>query len=171
MSRITSWVCFAFLCTMVAGAVSAADDPKWLPMLGVLPKTEKAGFGGLCGLCVDRSTGDVIINISDRGFYRSTDGAKTFQRISEEQPKGRTETPGCFLIDPTGKTKTLLTALVYGAPASWSDDGAAWKAMSEKAKHIDWCAVDWTDPERKFVLALKHESGEMLIASQDGGKT
>jgi photosystem II stability/assembly factor-like uncharacterized protein len=156
---------------IAVSVLSAAEEPKWEPMLGTFPKTEKAGFGGLCGFCVDRSTGDIIVNISDRGFYKSTDGAKTFKRISETQPNGRTETPGCFLIDPTGKTKTLLTALVYGPPASWSDDGAAWKPMSEKVKHIDWCAVDWTDPERKFVLALKHESGDMLLASQDGGKT
>ena len=31
--------------------------------------------------------------------------------------------------------------------------------------------MDWTDPEMKFILALKHESGGMLIASNDGGKT
>jgi photosystem II stability/assembly factor-like uncharacterized protein len=31
--------------------------------------------------------------------------------------------------------------------------------------------VDWTDPNLKFVLALKHESGGALIASADGGKT
>ena len=148
-----------------------ADEPRWEAMLGAFPKSEGAGFGGLCGICVEPASGDVIINISDRGFYRSTDAGKTFQRISQTQPKGRTETPGCFLIDPTGKSKTMLTALVYGAPPSTSDDGAVWKPMSNKASHIDWCAIDWTDPEHKFVLALKHESGELLIASHDGGKT
>jgi hypothetical protein len=43
--------------------------------------------------------------------------------------------------------------------------------MDEKAKHMDWCAVDWTDPDLKFVLALKHESGGLLLGSCDGGKT
>src|SRR5262249_24588298 len=73
-------------------------------------------------------------------------------------------------VDGTGKTKTLVTALVYGAPVSTSSDGGAtWKVMHGKSSHVDWCAVDWTDPDRKFVLALKHESGGMLIASRDGG--
>jgi hypothetical protein len=46
-----------------------------------------------------------------------------------------------------------------------------WKAMDGKSGHVDWCAVDWTDPDLKFVLALKHESGDLMIVSRDGGKT
>lgn len=138
-----------FLCPVAVVAVAtlapAADQPEWQALLGDLPKAEKAGFGGLCGVCVDRATSAVVINISDRGFYRSTDGGRTFRRISDTQPKGRTEEPGCLLLDPTGKTKTLLTALVYGAPIGISTDGGAtWKAMHGKSSHIDWCAVDWT---------------------------
>jgi photosystem II stability/assembly factor-like uncharacterized protein len=160
------------VCLAAAIPVRAADGPTWQPMLGDLVKTEKAGFGGLCGMSIDHATGTILINISDRGFYRSTDGGRTFQRLSGTQPRGRTEEPGCFLIDPTGRTKRLVTALVYGAPICVSDDGgAAWRMMDGKSSHIDWCAVDWTDPDMKFVLALKHEAGGLLIASRDGGKS
>jgi hypothetical protein len=34
--------------------------------------------------------------------------------------------------------------------------------LDNKSLHIDWCAVDWTTPDLKFVLALKHESGGLL---------
>jgi photosystem II stability/assembly factor-like uncharacterized protein len=154
------------------GFATAADGPAWQPVLGDLAKKEKAGFGGLCGVCIDRATGAILINLSDRGFYRSDDGGKTFQRLGDAAPKGRTETPGCLLRDPTGKTATLLTALVYGAPAGTSaDGGATWKAMDGKAGHVDWCAVDWTDPERRFVLGLKHEAGGLLLVSHDGGRS
>ena len=43
--------------------------------------------------------------------------------------------------------------------------------LDTKSSHVDWCSIDWTDPEIKFVLALKHESGGVLLASTDGGKT
>src|SRR5690349_19328134 len=83
--------------------------------------------GGLCGVAVDPTTGTVWINVSDRGFYRSDDQAKSFRRCGDVQPKGRTETPGCFLIDPTGASRKMLTALVYGSPVSVSaDDGTTW---------------------------------------------
>jgi hypothetical protein len=163
---------FLAVCFATAVPAHAADEPGWQAMLGDLVKNEKPGFGGLCGMCVDHATGTIFINISDRGFYRSTDGARSFRRLDGAQPKGRTEEPGCFLIDPTGRSKRLLTALVYGSPISLRDNaGAAWHMMDFKSSHIDWCAIDWTDPDTKFVLALKHEAGGLLIASRDGGKT
>ncbi len=141
-------------------------------MLGDFIKNEQAGFGGLCGIVVDHDRGTVWINVSDRGFYRSDDHAKSFKRISDKQPKGRSESPGCFTLDPTGMSQRMLTALVYGSPVSASDNqGATWKSFNSKSSHVDWCAIDWSDPEMKFVLALKHESGGLLLASHDGGKT
>jgi photosystem II stability/assembly factor-like uncharacterized protein len=163
------WFALAFA---IGADACAADEPVWQGMIGNLPKSEQAGFGGLCGVCIDHETGAILINISDRGFYRSTDDGKTFQRLSSEQPKGRTETPGCLLLDPTGAGKRLLTALVYGSPPSLSTDGGIrWKMMDGKAAHVDWCAIDWTAPDPKFVLALKHEAGGLLLASHDGGKS
>ena len=75
-------------------------------------------------------------------------------------------------FDPTGKKAEMFVALVYGAPArTWSMKGTDWKEMDKKTSHVDWCVIDWFASEPKFVLAMKHESGGMLIASHDGGKT
>ena len=151
---------------------ASAADPDWQPVVTDLLKSEKTGFGGLCGIAVDHGTGDVWINLSDRGMFRSSDQGKTWKRVSDTQPKGRTETPGCWLLDPTGKTGRMVTALVYGSPIADSGDQAAtWKFMDGKSAHIDWCAVDWTDPDLKFVLALKHEKDGLLMVSNDGGKS
>jgi hypothetical protein len=154
------------------GAAPAVDAPAWRATLGDLVKSEKAGYGGLCGVAVDPATGTVWVNLSDRGFYRSDDRAKTFRRAGPAQPKGRTETPGCLALDPTGATRRLAAALVYGAPAGVSaDGGATWKAFGAASAHADWCALDWASPEPTFVLALRHESGGLLLASRDGGGT
>lgn len=157
---------------LVLVPVARADEPAWIPMLGDFVKNEKPGFGGLCGVLVDPANGTVWINVSDRGFYRSDDQAKTFRRCGDTQPKGRTETPGCLLLDPTGKTQRLMTALVYGGPISGSSDGGVtWKPLDTKSEHVDWFAADWTDEEPTFVLALKHEKDGLLLASRDGGKS
>jgi hypothetical protein len=150
--------------------VGAGAD--WQPVAAELLQREKTGFGGLCGVLVDHQTGDLWINLSDRGMFHSADQGKTWKRVSDTQPKGRTETPGCWLFDPTEKGNTMVTALVYGSPVAISTDRAAtWKYLDQRSQHIDWCAVDWTDPDRKFVLALKHESGGLLLRSADGGKS
>jgi photosystem II stability/assembly factor-like uncharacterized protein len=151
---------------LVAGHATAAD---WEPTATELLKTEKTGFGGLCGIAVDHATGDVLIDLSDRGLFRSTDRGKTWAKHGPVV-KGRTEWPGCLLFDPTGKSKRLVMALVYGAPVGISPDGGeSWSQLDGKSQHVDWAVVDWA--EMKFVLALKHESGGLLIASHDGGKT
>src|SRR3954469_2192677 len=89
------------------------------PAATELLKAEKTGFGGLCGIAVDHATGDVLIDLSDRGLFRSTDRGKTWAKHGPVV-KGRTEWPGCLLFDPTGKSKRLVTALVYGAPVGIS---------------------------------------------------
>ncbi len=170
---------------VLAGAVctaAIAAEPDWRPVATELLKTEKTGFGGLCGVVVDHASGELWVNLSDHGMFLSSDQGRSWQRCGDQQPKGRTETPGCWLLDPTGKTKTMVTALVYGSPIAVSNDRAAtWKHLDDKASHVDWCAVDWssvdgsnTEAGREsvstFVLALKHEAGGLLLKSTDGGK-
>ena len=162
---------FVLLC-LTCIAPTMAADPDWQPVLSEVLKNEKTGFGGLCGVVVDHQSGDVWVNLSDRGMFHSRDQGQTWKRVSDTQPKGRTETPGCWLLDPTGRSHTMVTALVYGSPISVSIDRAAsWKSLNNKSSHIDWCAVDWTDPDQKFVLALKHEADGLLLVSSDGGQS
>ncbi len=150
--------------------LSSSLHADWVPVTDYLLKSEKTGFGGLCGVLVDYATGTVYILLSDRGLYRSTDQGKSWQPTADKLMKGRTEWPGCLTLDPTGKTKRLLSAFVYGVPISTSaDDGKTWHAMDARSAHVDWCAADW--PDLKFVLALKHEAGDLLIASRDGDKS
>jgi hypothetical protein len=162
-------------CGVVLGclvlASPAAGAAEWQTTTEELLRAQKPGYGGLCGVVVDHRTGDVLVNVSDRGFFRSTDQGRSWKRLGAEL-KGRTEWPGCLQRDPTGKTRAVASALVYGSPIVVSADGdGTWAAMDKKSGHVDWFALDWTDPDRRFVLALKHESGGLLLASRDGGKT
>jgi hypothetical protein len=157
---------------LFASTFAGTAGDGWRPVLTDLLKREKTGFGGLCGVLVNPRSGDVWVNLSDRGMFHSADRGRSWKRVSEAQPQGRTETPGCWLLDPTGKSHTMVTALVYGSPIAVSPDRAAtWSYLDPKSRHTDWCAVDWADPDRKFVLALKHESGGLLLRSADGGRT
>jgi hypothetical protein len=152
-----------------APSVRAAD---WQPIATDLLAREKTGFGGLCGVVVDHATGRLFVNLSDRGVFTSSDHGKTWERLGKEPFKGRTEDPGCFLLDPTGKTNTLLLPLVYGGPLMFgAADKGDWRTAEKSTVHIDWCAADWTDPDRKFLLVLKHEANGQMLRSMDGGKT
>ncbi|HEV3022938.1 MAG TPA: hypothetical protein VGX76_10735, partial [Pirellulales bacterium] len=112
----------------------------WQAVTADLIKAEKPGYGKLCGVVVDHATGDVYVDLSDKGIYRSADQGKTWQRTSGQTLRGRTEWPGCIMFDPTGpKKKTLVVALVYGSPIAVSPDaGATWKTMNARSSHVDW---------------------------------
>jgi len=147
----------------------AAD---WQTVTTELLQKEKPGYGGLSGVAVDPVTGDVFVEVSDRGFFKSSDQGKTWERFGKEAFKGRTETAGCLQLDPTGKTKRFVSALVYGVPiVVGTTDKGDFRFLDKASVHVDWCAVDWTDPEMKFILTLKHESGGLLLRSRDGGKS
>ena len=163
-----SWV---MLCWCLSTGL-VAEEPVWQPKVTPLLKQEKTGFGGLCGLVVNHKTGEVWINLSDRGMFHSADQGQTWKRVSEAQPTGRTETPGCWLLDPTGQSSKMVTALVYGSPiAVTSDQAVTWKFLDGKSSHVDWCAVDWSTSEPRFILTLKHEADGLLLSSTDGGKS
>lgn len=143
---------------------------EWQPITTDLLRTAKPGYGGLSGVVVDHRTGHLYVDVSDRGIYRSTNQGGTWQRLGAEF-KGRTEWPGCLMIDPVGDGKRMLIATVYGAPVAHGTTEGNWKFADKKSAHVDWCAADWSDPRMRFLLALKHESGGLLIVSHDSGDT
>jgi hypothetical protein len=157
------------LVLLLAAPAGAAE---WQATTAELLKQVKPGYGGLSGVVVDHRSGDVYVDVSDQGIYRSTDQGRTWKPLGDKPFKGRTEWPGSLMIDPVGKGQRLVVATVYGAPlALGSTGGGAWRFLNPRSSHVDWCALAWGEAEPSFILALKHESGGLLIASNDGGKT
>src|SRR4051794_230859 len=76
--------CILLLLAMPLG-IGAQAQPKevgWKPLVAELLQKERPGYGGLCGLVVDHANGNLYINLSDKGIYRSVDQGKSFQRMS-----------------------------------------------------------------------------------------
>jgi photosystem II stability/assembly factor-like uncharacterized protein len=162
---------YSFALLLFVGLGSHLSAADWQAVTTELLQKEKPGYGGLCGVAVDPTTGEVFVNVSDRGMFKSSDQGKTWERLGKEI-KGRTETPGCLQLDPTGKTKRMVSALVYGTPiVVGSSDKGDWRFLDKACVHVDWFALDWSDPDMKFILTLKHESGGLLLRSRDGGKS
>ena len=55
----SSTLAFAIL-VAISPTTMADDSPTWQGILGDLVKTEKAGYGGLCGIVLDPAGGTVL---------------------------------------------------------------------------------------------------------------
>ena len=162
---------FGFVFFFVLNSQTPAAD--WQAVTTELLQKEKPGYGGLSGVAVDPATGNVFVELSDRGFFRSADQGKTWERLGKEVIKGRTETPGCLQIDPTGKTKRVVsghwsTAYRLSLGTQTRTTGDSWTKSPRMWTGALW---SWSDPDMKFILTLKHESGGSLLRSRDGGKS
>ena len=56
--------------TLLLALAPSAHAAEWEQVTKDLAKKEQAGFGGLCGVIVDRKTGTLYLNVSDKGLYR-----------------------------------------------------------------------------------------------------
>jgi photosystem II stability/assembly factor-like uncharacterized protein len=154
-------------------ALHTAESGKWLPISDSILATlaaenAKVGYpGATAGVTVDRTTGVVSVVICDQGLWQSSDHGTTFARIDGKAIGGRCETGFALDADPAGKR--LMAFMIYGSSALTLDGGATWGAS--KLSHLDFGAVDWSDPDARTMISIKHESGGEAVLSKDAGKT
>ena len=166
LARILLTIC-------LAAALPAAEKGTWTPISdGVLTKlaadSVKVGYPGMTsGITVDRATGAVGMIICDQGLWQSTDHGATFARIDGKALGGRCETGFAFDADPQGMR--LMAFMIYGSSALTLDGGVTWSASG--LSHLDFGAVDWSDPAARTMIAVKHESGDEAVITKDAGKT
>lgn len=118
------------------------------------------------GIAVEPVSGDVYLMMCGQGIWKSSDQGASFTRIDDGSFDGRCETGGSFNVDPKGGRMVLAT--VYGSSALISNGGKSIRRFT--SGHFDYIAVDWPG-EAKTMLTFRHESGETLTLTSDGGQT
>lgn len=163
--------CCLLLSLVLPGSARAAE-PDWIAVSdSVIEKLTADGAkigwpGQTAGVAVDRTTGDVFMVVCDQGLWKSTDQAKTFQRVDGGKLGGRCETGFGLQLDPRGKQ--MAAFMIYGGSGLSADGGKTWTGM--KVSHWDFGAVDW-ETGGKCLLAFEHHKDGTLGYSTDAGQT
>jgi photosystem II stability/assembly factor-like uncharacterized protein len=127
----------------------------------------KPGYAGpTAGVVADRLSGDVFMVVNDQGLWKSADHGATFARVDDGTIGGRCETGWALQADPNGRR--LFCFMIYGGSAMTADGGKTWAKSG--TSHLDFGGVDWADTGKRL-LAIRHESGGVLVTSDDGGAT
>ena len=143
-------------CLVLLGPAGAAE---WQPVTAELLKKVKPGYGGLSGVVVDHRNGNVYVDVSDQGIFRSADQGRTWKLLGKPF-KGRTEWPGSLAIDPVGTGKRLVVATVYAALPSplarrRAERGSSWLRVPVTLTGV---ALDW-GAEPRLLLAPEARVG------------
>jgi lysophospholipase L1-like esterase len=164
-------LCPLVLLVLVACCARAqTSKPAWVNISDAVIQRfpDDAKSAQIAGVTVDPTTGDLYLSIAGRGFWKSADSGKTFERIDQNLMSGRCETSCALGVDSAGKR--LACFMLDGNSAITLDSGKTWQPIQSNGHGWDYAAVDWTAQEPKSFLAMQHGTGELHL-TLDAGAT
>jgi photosystem II stability/assembly factor-like uncharacterized protein len=111
----------------------------------------------------------VIAGIHSKGLWATEDAGETWTQLGMGAGSDIIDGgPTTITYDPDATDRFWVSG-IYGAGAlRTDDDGETFEWLGELG-HTDCISVDFTDPERKTLLAGPHEETQKLYRSVDGG--
>jgi photosystem II stability/assembly factor-like uncharacterized protein len=154
-----------------AGGSGGAPTGTWVNVT-----TNLAGLESECGnvstVAVKPDEDLVLVGVARQGVWGSRDGGESWQRMGTgEGSADIINRPSAFVFDPED-TNRFWESGIYNGPGVYvtRDLGDTFEQLGD-VNHTDLVSVDFTDPERKLLLAGGHELPRKLFKSIDGGKT
>jgi photosystem II stability/assembly factor-like uncharacterized protein len=149
----------------------------------VLVWTERAGDlsgrtmpGPVSYLSIKPGEDKLIAGVQSYGLFGSTDGGETWEGLGltgDSDPI--THRISAIIYDPEN-SDTFWEIGYYGVNVGGgglyrTDDGGETLNIVGDVFHIDLVGIDFTDPERKLMIAGKHETPQLVYRSTDSGAT
>lgn len=163
----------ACLLLAIAPAMLAAAEPKpavaiaggveWSPM-PISPDVKSCEL-----IWVHPHTSSVYAFCNKGDVYVSRDDGQTWSLLTksaDSRPSGMVEQ---VLLDPKDDQRLYATSMYGGgAPFVTLDGGKTWKPLGPG--HVDFAGVDFSDPDRKLIIASKHENHNGFVATHSANK-
>jgi hypothetical protein len=164
----------------VGGASGGGGGPKMGPDLVVSGQWTNV-TGNLAGLSSDCSTVTLvsqkpdedmlIVGVAGRGLYASVNGSPTWEELGQGAGSAPIQNrPSVIVYDPAHPT-TFWESGIYNSGVFRTDDSGKTFIKLRDVEGSDTVSVDFTDPERKTLLASSHERTDRLLLSTDKGVT
>ncbi len=160
------------------GSVSTVLDSGGLPAGTWASATSNlAGMPSQCGnlsnLSAKPDEDMLIAGIALLGLWASRDGGVTWQALGTGSDASApiTNRTSSIVYDPVN-LQTFWESGIYngGGVYETTDDGATFVLMGDSF-HNDLVSIDFTDPQRRTLLAGGHEQSQTLYRSTDSGMT
>jgi hypothetical protein len=159
-----------FRCADSPPAVTA-PPAAWANATGNL-----AGMASECGnlglVSANPCSNMVIAGVAKAGLWATEDGGKTWSKLGTGTGSAVITNRISALVYDPAHPGTFWESGIYngGGVYKTTDNGRTFEQLGN-ATHNDSVSIDFSDPDRKTLLAGTHEQTSKLFRSTDGGKT
>ena len=109
----------------------------------------------------------LIAGVALKGLWSSTDGGTSWKQLGDSA--AITNRISGMVFDPDHSERFWESGIYNGGGVyQTTDDGAHFSALGD-VKHVDLVSVDFSDADRKTLVAGGHEQEKTLSLSTDGG--
>jgi len=114
----------------------------------------------------------VVAGVAKAGLWATEDGGQSWSKLGSGAGSAEiTNRIGSLVYDPDHEGTFWESGIYNGAGVyKTTDNGKTFEQLGD-ASHNDSVSVDFTDPDRKTLLAGPHEQPSKLFRSTDGGQT
>jgi len=129
------------------------------------------GGGDLTLLSAVPNSPRVIAGVARTGLWATDDGGDTWTALGTGKGSAVIDNgPQAIVYDPD-HPETYWEAGIYGGAVFRTDDSGDTFRWLGNLGHCDLASVDFTDPDRKTLLAGTHEMTDLVSLSRDSGDT
>lgn len=128
--------------------------------------------GNLSAVAAKPDEDMIVTGVAQHGLWASRDGGKTYEQLGTGAGSDPiTNRASWFIFDPDHST-TFWESGIYNGPGIYrtDDDGVTLNTVGP-VRHNDYFSIDFTDPDRKTIVAGGHEAPQQLFLTTDGGKS
>jgi len=135
-----------------------------------------AGMASECGnltFVSSKPSEDLMIaGVAQQGLWGSSDGGTSWHRLGTGAGSAAIVNRTASIVYDPAHSNVFWESGIYNRNGVYrsDDDGATFSALGGIG-HIDSVSVDFSDPNRRTLLAGGHEQSRTVYHSRDGGKT
>ncbi len=112
----------------------------------------------------------MIAGVNLKGLWKSSDDGATWEGLGTGAGSAMIDNRVSSIVyDPAKPSRYWQTGIYDGHGVFVTEDDGATFAQLGDIRHVDLVGIDFSDPDRKFMLAGGHEQVQTLYRSTDGG--